>query len=242
MSPEEIRQIRIQYYKEWREKNPHKKIEYAILAKNKKQKPKVPYKDRTREYKDKRNEKSRMTHDKIKEALNERRRQLYRLKMENPDYRGYMLKRTNEWRNKNKSKYRESCAKSSKKHKQKAYDRVKRYRQTNPLYRFKKSIRSRIERALKENDFRKDKKTNEFLGATIDFVKKHLEKQFTKGMTWGNRGFTGWHIDHIIPLSSAKNEEDLIKLFHYTNLQPLWRHDNLTKSNKIPQVQLKLTI
>lgn len=46
-------------------------------------------------------------------------------------------------------------------------------------------------------------------------------------MTWNNKGLYngkleyGWDIDHIIPLSSAKTEEELIKLFHYTNLQPL---------------------
>ena len=49
-------------------------------------------------------------------------------------------------------------------------------------------------------------------------------------MTWNNR--SEWHIDHIIPLSSAKTEEELYKLFHYTNLQPLWAKDNLIKGKK----------
>ena len=37
---------------------------------------------------------------------------------------------------------------------------------------------------------------------------KHLEKQFTKGMTWENHG--KWHIDHVIPDSHFKyiNVED----------------------------------
>lgn len=50
-------------------------------------------------------------------------------------------------------------------------------------------------------------------------------------MTWENRN--EWHIDHITPLSSAKTEEELYKLCHYTNLQPLWAEENLKKGNKI---------
>jgi hypothetical protein len=50
-------------------------------------------------------------------------------------------------------------------------------------------------------------------------------------MSWDNHG--EWHIDHIIPLSSAKNENDVYTLCHYTNLQPLWAEENLRKSNKI---------
>lgn len=52
-------------------------------------------------------------------------------------------------------------------------------------------------------------------------------------MSWENHGLFGWHIDHKIPLSSAKDEEELKKLCHYTNLQPLWAIDNIKKRDKI---------
>ena len=71
------------------------------------------------------------------------------------------------------------------------------------------------------------------MGCDIEFLKKHLENQFLDGMTWDDKGFYGWHIDHIIPLSSAKTEEDVYKLCHYTNLQPLWAKDNYNKGSKI---------
>ena len=51
-------------------------------------------------------------------------------------------------------------------------------------------------------------------------------------MTWDNYGKYGWHIDHIIPLGTAKTEKDLEKLLHYSNTQPLWAEENLSKSKK----------
>ena len=65
-----------------------------------------------------------------------------------------------------------------------------------------------------------------------DFI-IYLEQKFTDGMSWDNYGLYGWHIDHIIPLSSATDELSLEKLCHYTNLQPLWAKDNLSKGDKI---------
>ena len=62
-------------------------------------------------------------------------------------------------------------------------------------------------------------------------LKDFVISQFKNGMSWDNHG--DWHIDHIIPLSLATTEEEMIKLCHYTNLQPLWAEDNLTNSNKI---------
>jgi hypothetical protein len=60
---------------------------------------------------------------------------------------------------------------------------------------------------------------------------EYLGDLFTEKMNWDNYG--EWHIDHIIPLSSANTEEEIYKLCHYTNLQPLWAEDNIKKSNKI---------
>lgn len=71
------------------------------------------------------------------------------------------------------------------------------------------------------------------MGCSSEFLKEYLEKQFTEKMSWENHGFYGWHIDHIVPLSSAKTEEEVYKLCHYTNLQPLWAEDNLKKGDKI---------
>ena len=69
------------------------------------------------------------------------------------------------------------------------------------------------------------------MGCTPLQLREHLEKQFVDGMTWDNR--SDWHIDHIIPLSSAKTTEELNTLCHYTNLQPLWASENLSKGKKM---------
>ena len=86
---------------------------------------------------------------------------------------------------------------------------------------------------LKENNLNKKYKVINIIGCDLITLKEHIEKQFKDGMNWENYGLFGWHIDHIIPLSSAKTEEELYKLCHYTNLQPLWAEENMKKGNKI---------
>ena len=73
------------------------------------------------------------------------------------------------------------------------------------------------------------------LGCSPEFLKIHLESNFKEGMTWDNYGVKGWHIDHIVPCASFDFTviEDQKKCFHYTNLQPLWWLENLTKSNRL---------
>jgi hypothetical protein len=72
------------------------------------------------------------------------------------------------------------------------------------------------------------------LDCPIDFLKKYLESKFTTGMSWKNYGFYGWHIDHIKPCASfdLSKPSEQRKCFHYTNLQPLWAKDNLSKGDK----------
>lgn len=77
-------------------------------------------------------------------------------------------------------------------------------------------------------------KMQDLIGCSLVQLRLRLEAQFLPGMTWENRGYYGWHIDHIRPISSfdLRDPEERRKCFHYTNLQPLWASDNLCKSKK----------
>lgn len=122
----------------------------------------------------------------------------------------------------------------NKKYKLEHKDNAKLYeqkRRKEPLYRLKCSIRSLIKESIKHKTHKTNTRTEEILGCTIDEFIKYLESKFKEGMTIENHG--KWHIDHIIPISSAKTEEEVFTLNHYTNLQPLWAIDNLKKGNKI---------
>ncbi len=102
------------------------------------------------------------------------------------------------------------------------------------LYKIKFNFRNRVKLFLKSKNFNiKTNNTFNIVGCSPEDLKKHIESKFTEGMTWENFKHDGWHIDHIIPLSSSKTEEDVLRLCHYTNLQPLWCEENYKKSNRI---------
>ena len=119
------------------------------------------------------------------------------------------------------------------KEKKQAYHKVyaKLRRDIDPLYKMQANLRSRTYKAFKRGGYKKNTKTAETLGASYQEVFDHIENLFTEGMEWSNQG--EWHIDHIVPLASAKTKEELISLCHYTNLQPLWAEDNLVKGAKL---------
>lgn len=109
---------------------------------------------------------------------------------------------------------------------------------------FKANLKSRIRWGFKRKKWLKRNKTVDILGCSYELAKKHIERQFKKGMTWDNHGSGEgkWQIDHKVPLATAKTEEQLKLLCHYTNLQPLWAKDNLKKHDKILSIQTTLTI
>jgi hypothetical protein len=119
------------------------------------------------------------------------------------------------------------------------YKYIKNRKELDPLFKLKGNIRSLISIAIKKQGYSKKSKTFSILCCTEVEFKKHLERQFTKGMTWDNLG--QWHLDHIYPVSLAKDEQELIRLNHYTNFQPMWAVQNIIKGNKIiPNTQIKL--
>lgn len=138
------------------------------------------------------------------------RKKEYRLKYPNVD-KEYLLKNIDKIR-----EYRKNLE--------------KRKRNNDSLYKLKHNLRVRTCEYFKITKVTKRNKTFNMIGITPSELKNYIENKFTDGMTWDNYG--EWHIDHIIPLNSVDSEEDIIKLCHYTNLQPLWAADNIRKKDK----------
>lgn len=103
---------------------------------------------------------------------------------------------------------------------------------SNSFFKLKFNVRTLIRNSFKREFTKKSKKTIEILGCSFEEFKLHLESKFDHKMNWDNQG-SYWHMDHIIPISSAKTEEDVYRLNHYTNFQPLYWLDNIRKGNKI---------
>lgn len=98
--------------------------------------------------------------------------------------------------------------------------------------RVKRNISRRIHSALRH--YKKSDSTMKLVGCSLGVLKRHIESQFTTGMSWDNYGQFGWHIDHKIPCAAFDLNEpsQQRKCFHYTNLQPLWWHDNVSQRDK----------
>ena len=100
-------------------------------------------------------------------------------------------------------------------------------------FKLRNNLRIRLYKALK-NDQKVGSAVSD-LGCTIEELKKYLESQFKPGMTWENWSRYGWHIDHVVPLVhfDLTDPKQFKKACNYTNLQPLWAQDNLSKGDKL---------
>ena len=109
--------------------------------------------------------------------------------------------------------------------------------ETDPLYRICVNLRNRVSTAFRlRQGWGKKGYSREILGCDYETAAKFIEDRFHPDMDWGNYGATVdcWCVDHKIPLASAKTEDELRALCHYTNLQPMWVLENLKKSNRFP--------
>ena len=153
------------------------------------------------------------------------------LKLISKNYREINLDKTKiaqkKWRENNPEKSKKSTSNWQKNNKNKINLYLKNKRKTDPLFKLKNNIRAILNKEFKKQGYKKSAKTGYIIGCSFEKLKTHIESQFQSWMNWNNHGkyngneCYGWDIDHIRPLSSAKTEEDVVKLNHYTNLQPL---------------------
>ena len=102
----------------------------------------------------------------------------------------------------------------------------------DPEFKLIKTLRTRLGTVLRTKNIKKNTKTLDLIGCSPAFLINYLEEKFTEGMSWENHGT--WHIDHRKPCAKfdLTKKEEQEKCFHYTNLQPLWAKDNLSKGSK----------
>lgn len=137
----------------------------------------------------------------------------------------WQLEANREWKKNNRERYREYMRIYSRK-----WNKIQ--RATNPQYRLTKNMRCRLYSAMKDQNAVKCSRTFDLVGCSITELKDHLESQFVDGMIWDNYG--EWHIDHIRPCISfdLTKPAEQRKCFHFSNLQPLWALDNISKGGK----------
>lgn len=171
--------------------------------------------------------------DKNMEKLSEKSKLFYEANKTN------ILKNSKEYRDNNKEyyceynkKYRVENKESINKNKR---EYQKKKREEDPVYRNYYLIKNAIHYSLKKGGFSKKSRTNEILGCSLKEFKEYIESKFEPWMTWENQGNPSdgiieinksWDIDHIIPISTANTEQQVIELNHYTNLQPLCSYVN----------------
>jgi len=147
------------------------------------------------------------------------------------------------WRTNNQEKLKESNLKSGKKYRHNNKRKIKEIHKDwvqnkkliDPYYKIICNMKTAVSTSLRENGFSKKSRTHEILGCSFEEFKAHLEYNFEPWMDWDNYGNPKdgvvernktWDVDHITPISSAKTEEEVLLLNHYTNLQPLCSYVN----------------
>jgi hypothetical protein len=135
------------------------------------------------------------------------------------------------WIEKNKDHYKIGLKKYYDTNKEKIFKNLKKKKIEDPIFKLKSDISSLIRLYFNRKKVKKDNRTTEILGCSIEYFYSYIESKFVDGMSWENRN--EWHLDHIVPIRIAKTEEEVIKLNHHSNFRPLWSEQNLSKAGKM---------
>jgi len=230
---------RKEYYEKNKDKMSVSKKEYYEQNKDKNKDKRNSYaKEYYEQNKDKKNSYAKEYYEKNKDKMNSYAKEYYE---KNKDKK---LADAKDYYQKNKDKMNANAREYYEKNKDKmrvySKERHKNRIQIDPLYKIACTCKNRIRNYYRSKGLKKSKDTFDMIGCTPTELRDHLQSQFTVGMTFENHG--EWHIDHIIPLASAKTEEEIIKLCHYTNLQPLWAKDNWSKGTKLTLIKINTEV
>ncbi len=130
----------------------------------------------------------------------------------------------------------------------KSLERSHKKRKSNPLYRFKLNFFNRIRMSMNRRDINRnsesikkgrDERMVLMTGLGVNDLWLYIESQFESWMSWDNYG--DWHLDHIIPLYLAKNEDEVKELCFHKNLRPLCAKKNMKKNRFVTQDDFDLS-
>lgn len=137
-----------------------------------------------------------------------------------------------EWDRKNKESVKEYNKAYHNKHKDSANAKTRDRYASDLHMKFYNLVRNAYHRVTGKR--LGNNKVIDLLGCTLEEYQDYIESKFQPGMTWENHKRDGWHIDHILPLRESNiPEEEKLKRLHYTNTQPLWAKENISKGNNI---------
>lgn len=228
-----MKEYRKEYYKNNIEKIKKYRESRTEIQKQYMKKYYLEHKD-TPEYKEQQRRYNK-TYIRPQESIDRHKRKTKQWYMNNAEH-------VKEYNKKYREEHKEEIRLANKKWKENNKDKIKKIqkkdyetRRNNPLLRFKDTIRNMIGESFRKYGYVKNKKTEKILGCNLnDFVNyliQTYENNYNEKWEW--EYLNKVHIDHIVPLSTAKSEDEVIKLCHYTNLQLLKAKDNLSKGNKL---------
>lgn len=157
-------------------------------------------------------------------ASQEKEKLAAKIRSRRPEVRAKTLARQRAKQPVNTVRYRE---------KRRAYKKMR--RATDPIFRLKATIGTRIRCGLKYQAVRKRAKTIDMIGCSYEYFRFWITLQFEPGMSLDNYGFHGWHIDHIIPVSLFDLSDPIVArhAFSFRNCRPSWKPENMSKNDTL---------